>query len=362
MKNNIIDFVRRERLYLLILLFILTVNAIVLMPSREARPPREPVMVSETPVVVSAIDAPEPTAKELEALRRAELEKLFRQNSGLAVIFGLTSLFIIAIFILGVAIDAILVSIRLSGKRLDISTYQLQTVRWGVWDVAKVIILFIFFGYIVIMIESVLVRYLPILKDDNVRMILNSSVLDILGVIFILYFCMIEHKEKMIALGISMKNFARNVCYGMAGYIAMIPILVGILAATAIIVNIIKYVPPKQPVVELFLKEKNVTFLAYTSIFAAIFGPMIEELFFRGFMYNAFKKHIGFFWAMMITSATFAALHAHSVGFVPILALGMLLAYMYERTGTLVAPVVIHMTHNLAMVALVFMVKQLGAG
>jgi membrane protease YdiL (CAAX protease family) len=129
---------------------------------------------------------------------------------------------------------------------------------------------------------------------------------------------------------------------------------------TAFVTNLIKYVPEKQAVVELFLKEKNTHLLFYTSLFAAIAGPIVEELFFRAFMYNAVKKYIGIFWAMMVSAATFALLHAHAVGFFPILVLGMLLAYLYEKTGTIVSSVTVHMVHNLTMVGMIFLVKQIG--
>ncbi len=344
-------FVRKERLYLLLLLFILVVNAIVMI---SPAPKASKVAVSES--------AAKPTAVQIDEARRAEIEKVFARNSHLTLVFGLTSLLIIVIILLGIAIDVILASWKFSGKSLDISTYKTQMVKWGAWDVAKVIILFIFFGYIFIMTESVLVRVCPLIKNDNFRMILNSSVLDMLGVILILYFTVAEHKEKLIAVGLSLKNFFRNVFYGIVGYIAIVPILIAVLAAIALFINMIHYVPEKQPVVELFLKEKNATFLFYTSIFAAIFGPMIEELFFRGFMYNAFKKRVGIFWAMFITAATFAFLHAHAVGFLPIMILGMLLAYLYEKTGTLVSSMTVHIIHNLSMVFLVFLVKQLGVG
>jgi membrane protease YdiL (CAAX protease family) len=344
-------FVRKERLYLLLLLFILVVNAIVMIPA------------GPKAAKVAAIEAvAKPTAVQTDELRRAELQKVFTENSHLAFVFGLTSLLIIAVLLLGLAIDAMLAAWKFSRRSFDISTYKMQLVKWGVWDVAKVIILFIFFGYIFIMIESVLTRVCPLIKDDNFRMILNSSVLDLLVVILILYFTVGEYKEKLIAVGLSFKNFSRNVFYGIMGYIAIVPILIGVLAAIALFINMIHYVPPKQPVVELFLKEKNVSFLLYTSIFAAIFGPIIEELFFRGFMYNAFKKRVGIFWAMFITAGTFALLHAHAVGFLPIMILGMLLAYLYEKTGTLVSSITVHVAHNLSMVFLVFLVKQLGMG
>lgn len=358
--KRLAEFVRRERLYLLLLAFILTVNVVTMVPSRGKGGPGGKTAVSQAaaaPAVAEKVNA-----SEAEASRRAALERAFAGNPGLAMIFGLTSLLIIAVILLGVTIDIILAAYALSGRRLDISTYRSPApAGWGVWDVAKVAILFLFFGYIMIMVESVLVRIAPVIRDDNFRMIFNSSVLDALAVVLILYFAVIERKEKLEAVGVSLKNFTRNVFYGIVAYIAIIPVLVAALAVIAVVVNAIKYVPQKQPVVELFLKEKNASFLFYTSLFAAVAGPVIEELFFRGFMYNAFKKRIGVFAAMVVTAGAFAALHAHAVGFVPIMILGMLLAYMYEKTGTLVSSITVHAIHNLSMVLMVFLVKQLGA-
>jgi membrane protease YdiL (CAAX protease family) len=191
-------------------------------------------------------------------------------------------------------------------------------------------------------------------------MVANSSALDILTVVFILYFTPGRYRERLASLGVMVKNFTRNVFYGIVGYLAVVPVLAIILAVTALLISLFKYVPEKQPVVELFMKEKNTMFLFYTSLFTAIVGPFIEELFFRGFMYNALKKFTGIFWATMLTAAVFAALHTNVIGFFPILALGIVLAYLYEKTGSLVSSITVHMIHNLSMVMFIFLVKQLG--
>jgi membrane protease YdiL (CAAX protease family) len=192
-------------------------------------------------------------------------------------------------------------------------------------------------------------------------MMVNTSILDTLAVVFIIYFTVNQYRESLEAIGLSVKNFVKNVFYGLVGYIAAVPILIAVLGLVALVVNITKYVPERQPVVELFLKEKSVPFLIYSGIFTGVVGPVIEELFFRGFMYNAFKKRIGIFWAMLITSALFASLHTNVIGFLPIMVLGFVLAYMYEKTGTLVASVTVHMLHNLGMVFLLFLMKQIKA-
>lgn len=346
--NKIIEVMRRDRLYILLLIFVILMNVIMLLPA-DMRGKAKAAKVE--------------TRKNIEDLfvKRDDIERIFYEKRYLALLFSLTSLLVFFVLFLGIAIDVILLSFKLARKRIEIYTYKLQTAKWNLWDVAKVAILFLFFGYMAITTESLLIRTFPLLRDDNFRMILNSSVLDTLAVVFILYFTVWQYKETLTSLGVSFKNFFRNVFYGIAGYIATIPILIVLLAMTVAIANLIKYVPERQPVVELFLKEKDVTFLAYTSIFASLVGPIIEELFFRAFMYNAMKKYIGIFWSMLITACIFAALHTHIVGFLPIMVLGILLAYLYEKTGTLVSSITVHTIHNFSMLLFVFLIKQLKA-
>lgn len=344
--NNVLRLLKQERLYILILIFVIIFNAIMLMHG-------EPKAKARSQAANRVFSAEDQNAKKLE------MEELLRKNEKLFTLFGLVSMLIIAITLLGTVIDLVLIPVILTG-RFDIRSLSPPNAKWNVWDVCKVVILFMFFGYIIILTEAFLARLLPVFKIDNFRMMVNSSILDTLAVIFIVYFTVVQYKEPLSAIGISLKNFLKNVFYGIVGYIALIPILILILAVTAVIINMIKYVPPRQPVVELFLKEKGAAFLTYSSLFAAIVGPIIEELFFRGFMYGALKKRIGIFWSMMATAAVFAGLHAHIVGFIPIMALGVLLAYLYEKTGTLVSSITVHMIHNLSMVLLVFLIKQVG--
>ena len=294
-------------------------------------------------------------------MKPEEVEKILSKKKGLALVLGVASMLIMAILFLGIAVDSIMATRALMKTDLDIRTYRAQVTKWNLLDVGKVAILFLFFGYVLVIMESCFVsaKMFRLFKEDNFRMIFNSSILDGLAVVLILYFTITRYKENLAALGLSAKNFVRNVFYGLVGYVAATPVLIAVLIIILIIINITKYVPEQQPVVELFLKEKNTAFLVFTSLFAAVMGPIIEELFFRGFMYNAFKKYTGIFWATLITAVIFAALHTNLVGFLPIMVLGILLAYLYEKTGTLVSSMTVHIIHNLSMVFFVFLVKQL---
>jgi len=99
--------------------------------------------------------------------------------------------------------------------------------------------------------------------------------------------------------------------------------------------------------------------LLFLTIFVSVFGPLVEEMFFRGFMYSAIKKRLGVLAAAVLSAVVFSLLHANIVGFLPIMALGVLLAYLYETTGSLVASMTVHILHNSAIICFVFFIKQL---
>ena len=129
-----------------------------------------------------------------------------------------------------------------------------------------------------------------------------------------------------------------------------------------ILLNLLKIKPPPQPIVGLFLAEKNMTLILVSSAIAAVFGPVVEEIFFRGVMYNAVKRKLGVFWGIVITSVLFSVLHTHApqyflAGFLPIAILGAVLAYLYEKTGSLIPSITLHVLNNVGSIFMVFLFK-----
>jgi membrane protease YdiL (CAAX protease family) len=82
---------------------------------------------------------------------------------------------------------------------------------------------------------------------------------------------------------------------------------------------------------------------------AGIGAPLAEECLFRGFLYGALRRtRVAAFGAALITAVTWAALHAnYSVyGLLAITIIGLYLAFLRERTGTLLTPIVCHSAYN----------------
>lgn len=78
----------------------------------------------------------------------------------------------------------------------------------------------------------------------------------------------------------------------------------------------------------------------------AVVAPIGEELFFRGFVFNVLRNRLQFTSAVWLSAVLFALLHVSVRNFLPILVIGVLLARLYARTGSLWSSVMMHGTFN----------------
>lgn len=107
--------------------------------------------------------------------------------------------------------------------------------------------------------------------------------------------------------------------------------------------------------------------LAITSI--VIFAPVLEELLFRGFLQTYIRQHLGSKQAILITSVCFAFFHYsgdQGLGNIPIIAslflLALFLGFLYERQGSLLAPITLHASFNaISIINLYFLGEFPGA-
>jgi membrane protease YdiL (CAAX protease family) len=78
-----------------------------------------------------------------------------------------------------------------------------------------------------------------------------------------------------------------------------------------------------------------------------IVAPIAEELFFRGFMYQALRRWRGVLQGVLLSALVFALAHVSLIIMPSIFVLGVILAYLFERRGSLAATIAAHMSYNL---------------
>ncbi|HHV44821.1 MAG TPA: CPBP family intramembrane metalloprotease [Firmicutes bacterium] len=88
--------------------------------------------------------------------------------------------------------------------------------------------------------------------------------------------------------------------------------------------------------------------------------PWAEELFFRGLVFGSIRQRYGSVVAKVTSGLLFAFAHMYIINFPSVLVLGILLASIYERTQSLVPPVVAHATYNGVAVALLILHSFIG--
>ncbi|MBR4040347.1 MAG: CPBP family intramembrane metalloprotease [Clostridia bacterium] len=92
--------------------------------------------------------------------------------------------------------------------------------------------------------------------------------------------------------------------------------------------------------------------LAALLLKSAVIAPICEELFFRGYLLGALKRH-GVLRASAAVSLCFALVHAGGLGeLTGYVLLSLLLCLMTLRTQSLLAPVLMHMGYNAALILL----------
>lgn len=111
---------------------------------------------------------------------------------------------------------------------------------------------------------------------------------------------------------------------------------------------------PEQPVIELFGRGRFGFALAV--IFVVVLAPIGEEVFFRGFVYSAFKRQWGAGIAIIASSAVFAVFHIEPLLYVPMFLIGAILATLFEHRGSLAPNIALHALNNL--LALVVLYSQ----
>ena len=112
---------------------------------------------------------------------------------------------------------------------------------------------------------------------------------------------------------------------------------------------------PKHIPMEEYLKTPSIAIL--TAIFAVSLGPLMEELFFRGFLYPVLARRWGLFAAISVTSVAFGLVHGAQLAFSPGLVLivflvGLVLTIVRAKTGSVGSSLVVHISYNSTLVVL----------
>jgi membrane protease YdiL (CAAX protease family) len=118
---------------------------------------------------------------------------------------------------------------------------------------------------------------------------------------------------------------------------------------------------PEQDTVEMFRQITSPGDIVGFMLVAVVISPIIEELFFRGFLLTFLKNYTTPLFAVVLSAGVFAFAHLNLGAVIPLWFLGIVLGLAYEHTGSLLVPMTIHGCFNLATALAVLLGKGNGS-
>jgi membrane protease YdiL (CAAX protease family) len=139
----------------------------------------------------------------------------------------------------------------------------------------------------------------------------------------------------------------KHLLQAMSGYGALIALVVGF-AFTVRSAGIEYTFPPATPAVQVLQQLHSAPATLVYLVLICFVAPVVEEVIFRGFIYVGLRQRFRPPLAVILSALVFGVTHVRLAvpGMMAITCVGVLLALLYERSGSLWPSVIAHSVHN----------------
>ena len=160
------------------------------------------------------------------------------------------------------------------------------------------------------------------------------------------------------------RGIAREMGMGILGYLAGLPIFLGAVMLTVILITIQQGLfpeqtaPPENPMIELVGGASPLMLVLFLAL-ATTWAPLCEELVFRGALFRHLRGYMPAVVAALSVGVLFGFMHNYGPLMTPpLIALGFNFALMREWRGSLIAPMTAHFLHNATSLTLVILLMR----
>ncbi len=160
-----------------------------------------------------------------------------------------------------------------------------------------------------------------------------------------------RYRGSLRAWGLDASRCFRRLGQAVVAYIAIWPICFGLLHLTVYLMRLAdpEFAPPEHQTIRTLLSGEHAgPLVVVIAVNAVILAPFVEELFFRGMLQPVLAAASRGPWtAVLLSAGAFGLFHYPLVHTMPALAaFGLLLGYLYARTGSLTLVVLVHAIFN----------------
>lgn len=236
----------------------------------------------------------------------------------------------------------------------DLSTSSDKT-PWSSLDAVKALALLVILvpltRYLEVAIRSVAV--LPAVVETAIVIIFTYIII----LLVTWYFTAVKYGTHPEDLGLTRFNAWRGAVLAIGWYLALRVILIFYGVVAALIGRLFNASPPQDLTTRVpGLFGGGWVGIVLAALVVVVIAPVVEEMFFRGFMYPAFKRRLGAGWGNAVSSLIFGIFHGSVWLIAPTALIGAVLAYMYEKERSLGPPIMLHSLNNLVSIIILYSV------
>ncbi|MFC4351412.1 CPBP family intramembrane glutamic endopeptidase [Fodinicurvata halophila] len=126
-------------------------------------------------------------------------------------------------------------------------------------------------------------------------------------------------------------------------------------AVVNIVVSSLRGAPLENPQIDLLNPGSLSAGPVLLTLFAAgLVAPVVEEVVFRGFFYGWLKTRFGLPLSMAVSAGLFSLLHGIAILIPALFVVGLMLSWVYEKSGSLWPAIVMHSAFNTIMLGLLY--------
>lgn len=193
----------------------------------------------------------------------------------------------------------------------------------------------------VLFIDALKFIFYYLSKIDSMHLLLRNNfyLFHLILFIFVIGLFKFKFKQSLKVLGFKKNDFKKSMGIGIV--VALISYLIYHILYLSI--------GPSSYTLNVIEKLRTMNFSFYFMqyiITGIILVPVVEESISRGISYSPYRKKYGSKVAIILTSLLFASFH-FEIGFISFFIIGILLGILYEKTESMVSPIVAHSVYSL---------------
>jgi len=217
---------------------------------------------------------------------------------------------------------------------------------WNGWDIVRLIVVTIIALFVGVFTVLFIARWL-VYPHTHVPEIARVPLVIVAGQ-SLAYLIILAYMYVLVTRERGRPDFLAAVHWNWPSNIAVCILAGFVLSLSLQVVAHFLPIPKELPIDSFFRTPAEAWALGILSVTLA---PLMEELFFRGFLYPVLARDLGLPFAILLTALSFAALHGAQLMFSwgPVLVIflvGLVLTMVRAKTNSVAAGVLIHMAYN----------------